>query len=49
VSDKPTGTAGTQAGTEDAARNRAATYVGVVAVEAFVIIGLWLFGRYFSA
>ena len=49
MSEKRTGTAGTQAGAEDIARNRAATYVGVVVVEALVIVGLWLFGRYFSA
>jgi hypothetical protein len=30
-------------------RSRAGTYVAVVLVEALVIAGLYLFGRYFSA
>ena len=34
---------------EDAARNRAGTYVGVIVVEAVVVLALWWFSRYFSA
>jgi hypothetical protein len=30
-------------------RSRAGTYVAVVLLEALVIAGLYLFGRYFSA
>jgi hypothetical protein len=30
-------------------RSRTATYVAVILVEALVVAGLYLFGRYFSA
>jgi hypothetical protein len=30
-------------------RNRTATYIAVILVEALVIAGLYLFSRYFSA
>jgi hypothetical protein len=49
------GTAGTKTGSamesnEDAApRSRARTYAAVVALEAAVIVALWMFSRHFSA
>jgi hypothetical protein len=30
-------------------RRRTGTYVAVILVEALVVVGLYLFGRYFSA
>jgi hypothetical protein len=44
MNDQSTGLAG-----ERDSRSRTGTYVAVILVEALVIAGLYLFGRYFSA
>jgi hypothetical protein len=36
-------------GSDDSSRRMRRVYAGVIAVEAAVLIGIWLFQRYFGA